>query len=42
MDNLYLPWACEDLKHEYEICMYHEHEIRREIQTKMKQEAGKK
>ena len=29
--SLYAPWACHDLMHSYEICMYKEYERRREI-----------
>mgnify|MGYP003975581851 CR=1 FL=1 len=29
--NMYKPWACEELMHSYEICMYKEYERRRQI-----------
>ena len=29
--NLYLPWACHDELHSYEICMFKEYERRRQI-----------
>jgi NADH dehydrogenase (ubiquinone) 1 beta subcomplex subunit 7 len=29
--EMYAPWACHDLMHSYEICMYKEYERRRAI-----------
>ena len=29
--GMYAPWACHDLMHSYEICMYKEYERRRAI-----------
>ena len=30
-DNSYMKWACEDEKHEYEICLFKEYERRKEL-----------
>lgn len=29
--NFYAPWQCKDERHEYEICLYEQYELRRQI-----------